>query len=192
MSSPRSGGGLGPLAIGTVVLAVFVLALTGLTRACSFSPTGPDVDRGSIQRVDVVAATRDAAGTLRFPLRAPALPGGWIPQSSDVRTLPGGRAFRLGWVTPDDSFVRLVQSSAPEAAMVADEQGDPAALGPVSAAGRTWTTYRGLRDEALWVTDAGAGPDGTPVRWLITGSASPTRFTELATTTAATPVFPRG
>jgi hypothetical protein len=114
------------------------------------------------------------------------MPADWIPQSSDVRPVGGSRAFRLGWVTPDDAFVRLVQSDAPEDALVASEQAGPPALGPVSVGGRTWTTYRGVRGEALWVTDV----DG--VRWLVTGDATPARFTQLATTALASPVVPRG
>lgn len=184
MSAPRGGPALGPLAIGMIVLAVIVLALTGLTRACSFSPTAPTVDRGAIGRIDVPRATRDAASTLPFALRAPTMPADWIPQSSDVRPVGTGRAFRLGWVTPENGFVRLAQSDAPPAALVASEQGAPQALGPVSAGGRVWTTYRGARGEALWVTDV----DG--VRWLLTGDGTPTRFVQSATAVGSSPVVP--
>ena len=177
---------MGPLAIATIVLAVVVLALTGLTRACSFSPTAPTVDRGAVQRIDVAQVTRDATAAVPFALRAPAMPADWIPQSSDVRPVGGTRAFRLGWVTPENAFVRLVQSDAPEDALVASEQGTPPALGPVAVGGRTWTTYRGVRGEPLWVTDV----DG--VRWVVTGDATPARFSQLVTTALASPVVPRG
>ncbi|HEY2222295.1 DUF4245 domain-containing protein [Actinomycetospora sp.] len=186
MSAPRGGSTLGPLAIGTIVLAVIVLALTGLTRACSFSPTTPAVDRGSVHRIDVAEISRDAAGSLPFAVRAPAMPADWIPQSSDVRPVGTARAFRIGWLTPENGFVRLVQSDAPEAALVASEQGAPQASGPVSAGGRPWTTYRGLRGEAVWVTDV----DGE--RWLMTGDGTPARFVQLATTALGSPVVPRG
>jgi hypothetical protein len=189
MSAPRGGSGgstLGPLAIGTIVLAVIVLALTGLTRACSFSPTSPAVDRGTVQRIDVAQVSRDAARAVPFAVRAPAMPADWIPQSSDVRPVGAGRAFRVGWLTPENGFLRLVQSNADEAALVVSEEGTPQALGPVAAGGRTWTTYRGARGEALWVTDV----DG--VRWLLTGDGSPARFVQMATTTAGAPVVPRG
>jgi hypothetical protein len=192
MSEPRgrSGGtgrsGVGPLAIGTIVLAVVVLALTGLTRACSFSPTSPSVDRGSVQHIDVAQVSRDAARSVPFAVRGPAMPADWIPQSSDVRPVGTGQAFRLGWVTPENAYLRLVQSNATEDALVASEQSGPPALGPVSAGGRTWTSYRGVRGEALWVTDV----DG--VRWLVTGDATPARFTQLVTTALGSPVVPRG
>lgn len=186
MSAPRGGSTLGPLAIGTIVLAVIVLALTGLTRACSFSPTTPGVDRGSVQHIDVAQSARDAARSVPFAVRAPAMPADWIPQSADVRPVGAGHAFRLGWLTPENGFLRLVQSDADDAGLVVSEGGGPQALGPVSAGGRTWTTYRGARGEALWVTDV----DG--VRWLLTGDGTPARFVQLATTALGSPVVPRG
>ncbi|HEY2195754.1 MAG TPA: DUF4245 domain-containing protein [Actinomycetospora sp.] len=189
MSAPRGGAGrsgIGPLVIGTIVLAVIVLALTGLTRACSFSPTSPSVDRGAVQRIDVAQVSRDAARTVPFAVRAPAMPADWIAQSSDVRPVGGGRAFRLGWVTPENAYLRLVQSNAPEDALVASEQSGAPALGPVSAGGLTWTSYPGVRGEAVWVTEVGG------VRWLVTGDATPARFTQLVTTALGSPVVPRG
>lgn len=183
MSSPQPDrtGGIRPFAVGTIVLAVIVLALTGLTRACSVSPPGA-VDRGSVQRIDVADAARSAAASLSFPVRGPLMPADWIPQSSDIRDVPGGRAFRLGWLTPDDTFVRLVQSNGTEEGLVASEQGEPQAGAPVSADGLTWNTYRGLRDEPIWVADVGGG-----VRWLVTGGATPARFVQLITTARQSP-----
>lgn len=189
MSAPQGGAGrsgVGPLAIGTIVIAVIVLALTGLTRACSFSPTSPSVDRGAVQRIDVAQVSRDAARTVPFAVRAPAMPVDWIAQSSDVRPVGGGRAFRLGWVTPENAYLRLVQSNAPEDALVASEQSGPPALGPVSVGGLTWTRYPGVRGEAVWVTEVGG------VGWLVTGDATPARFTQLVTTALGSPVVPRG
>ena len=186
MTAPRSDrtGGIGPFAVGTIVLAVIVLALTGLTRACSVSAPGA-VDRGSVQRIDVASAATDAARALPFAVRGPEMPADWIPQSTDTRAVAGGRAFRLGWVTPDDGFARLVQSDGSAEGLVASEEGDPAAGPPVSAGGLTWATYRGIRGEALWVTDVGG------VRWLVTGNAAPARFVQLAATALQSPVVPR-
>jgi len=88
-------------------------------------------------------------------------------------------------VTPDDGFARLVQSNGSAEGLVASEEGDPAAGPPVSAGGLTWATYRGVRGEALWVTDVGG------VRWLVTGNAAPARFVQLAATALQSPVVPR-
>jgi hypothetical protein len=182
MSSPQADrtGGIGPFALGTIVLAVIVLALTGLTRACSVSSPGT-VDRGSVQRIDVADATRSAAATLPFPVRGPAMPADWIPQSTDIRDVPGGEAFRLGWLTPDNTFVRLVQSNGTVEGLVSSEQGEPQAGAPVSVDGLTWATYRGLRNEAIWVSDVGG------VRWLVTGDATPARFVQLITVARGSP-----
>ncbi|WP_285594881.1 DUF4245 domain-containing protein [Actinomycetospora sp. NBRC 106378] len=182
MSSPQPDrtGGIRPFAIGTIVLAVIVLALTGLTRACSVSAPGT-VDRGSVQRIDVAGVTASAAGSVPFRVRGPQLPADWIPQSSDLRDVPGGRAFRLGWLTPDNTFVRLVQSDGTAEGLVASEQGAPQAGAPVSADGLTWATYRGLRNEPIWVTDVGG------VRWLVTGDATPARFVQLITAARQSP-----
>ena len=194
MSTPRQGEstGLAPLVKGVVVLSLVILALTGITRACSFSPTTPDVDRSRVTRVDV--PTRMAAAGVDFALRTPALPTDWIGQSFDVHPVgPGGtadpattgaatpRAVRVGWVTPDDHFLRLVQSPAPEADLVASEQGDPAARGAVGAGGTTWVEHTGVRGEAMWVADAGG------VRLLVTGDAPAGEFTTLATAALAAP-----
>ena len=176
-----SPSGIGSLVRTIVVLALAVLAFAGVTRACSFSPTSPEVDRSSLPRVDAAAALRDARASTPFPLRTPLLPPDWIAQSSDVARVAGTRVARVGWVTPDDAFLRLVQSDAPEQALVASEQGDPAARGAAVAGGRTWVVHTGVRDEAVWVTDV----DG--VRLLVTGDASPERFTELATAVLAAP-----
>ena len=168
-----------------LVLAVAVLAVTGFLRACSFAPTTPDVDRSTLPRVDVAEVVTDATASVSFPLRAPAAPADWVPQSFDVVPVAGTRAVRLGWVTPDSSFVRLVQSNAPEDALVRFAGGQPAAQGTVADAGRPWVVHTGVRDESLWVADLG------DVRLLITGSGSPSRFTQLAEATLAAPIAGR-
>ena len=157
-----------------VVIGVGVLLLAGLLRACSFAPGAPQVDRESVPRIDPAAELRRDAPTLAFPVRVPSLPPDWIPQSSDVFVVGAARAARVGWVTPDDEFARLVQTNADEAAAVVSEAGDPTATGTVAAGGRTWVTHTGRRAEPIWVTDV----DG--VRLLVTGSTSPERLTQLA------------
>lgn len=198
VASPSPGPGArdpepqrGPAALlrAFVVIGVGVLLLAGLLRACSFAPGAPEVDRESVPRIDPAAELRRDAPTLAFPLRVPSLPPDWIPQSSDVVVVGTGpaapRAARVGWVTPDDEFARLVQTDADEAAAVVSEAGDPTATGTVTAGGRTWVTHSGRRDEPIWVTDV----DG--VRLLVTGSASPERLTQLAEAALAAPFVAR-
>ena len=182
---PRSG----PAALlrGFVVLGVAVLLLAGLLRACSFAPGQPEVDRESLPRVDPAAELRRAQPSVGVPLRVPTLQPDWIAQSSDVVVVgppddtAAPRAARVGWVTPEDEFARLVQSDADEVALVVSEAGDPTATGTAEAGGRTWVTHTGRRGETLWVTDV----DG--VRLLVTGSAPVERFRQLAEATLAAP-----
>jgi hypothetical protein len=157
-----------------VVLGVGVLLLAGLVRACSFAPGAPEVDRESLPRIDPASELRRDAPNLAFPLRVPSLPADWIAQSSDVVVVGPSRAARVGWVTPDDEFARLVQSDADEVALVTSEEGAPTATGAVAAGGREWVTHTGRRGEAIWVTDV----DG--VRLLVTGSAAPEQLGRLA------------
>ena len=184
MSSPSTpprgeSSGVGSLVRTVVVLAIVVLAFTGLLRACTFAPTSPDVDRSSLPRIDAAGAI--ANSTVAFGKRSPVLPPTWISQSSDVTTVGASKALRVGWVTPENGYLRLVQSDAAEDVLVRSEQGDPTVRGTVTAGGRAWVVHTGQRSEAMWVADV----DG--VRLLITGNAPPERFTELATATLAAP-----
>jgi hypothetical protein len=171
---------------GTLVLGVLVLVVAGLVRTCSFAPGAPEVDRDALPRVDVAARLTAAASTVPFTLRVPALPPDWIAQSQDVVGLPDGRrAVRVGWVTPADTFARLVQTDADEAAVVVSEQGDPAPRGAVDVGGRRWTAHTGGRGEPLWVTEV----DGT--RLLVTGGASTADLTTLASASGTGRPLPR-
>lgn len=171
---------------GTLVLGVLVLVVAGLVRTCSFAPGAPEVDRDALPRVDVATRLAAAAPTVPFALRVPALPPGWFAQSQDVVSLAAGhRAVRAGWLTPVDSFARLVQTDADEAAVVTSERGDPAPRGTVDAGGRRWTVHTGERGEPLWVTDV----DGT--RLLVTGGANTADLTTLATASGAARPLPR-
>jgi Protein of unknown function (DUF4245) len=177
---PRETGGPAALLRGFLVLGVAVLVLAGLLRTCTFAPGAPEVDRASVPRIDAPAELRAASYAVPFPVRVPTLPADWIPQSSDVVVLgaPGdpaaGRAVRVGYLTPENQFARLLQSSGDEAALVVSEGGNPQATGTVGAGGRTWVTHEGRRGEALWVADV----DG--VRLAVTGSADAARLTQLA------------
>jgi hypothetical protein len=181
MSSPhppssRGSTELSAFVKGVLVLGVVVLACTGLVRACSFAPGGPEVDRSALRPVDATRALTDAAGRTGFPVRVPAVPADWVAQSSDAAPLAGtaDRAVRVGWLTPDDRFVRLVQTAGSEATAVRSEQGDPGPRGTVQAGGRPWVVHAGVRDEPVWVTEV----DG--VRLLVTGDARPEALTTLA------------
>lgn len=177
---PPEAGGPAALLRGFLVLGVAVLVIAGLLRSCSFAPGAPGVDRASVPRIDAAAELRTASYGVTFPVRVPALPPDWIAQSSDVVVLgapddpAAARAVRVGFLTPENEFARLLQSAGDEPALAVSEAGDPRATGTVTAGGRTWVTHTGRRGEAFWVTDV----DG--VRLAVTGSAPPARLTQLA------------
>lgn len=171
------------------VLGVIVLAVGGLTRGCSFAPTGPAVDPSAGPTVDAPAQLRVLAGSTAFALRVPAVPADWRANAVGVvRVAPGGeRSVRTGFVLPSGRYLRVAQSDAPEQALVAAEaKGPPMASGPVEAAGRTWVVYDDGTREPLRVADV----DG--VRLSITGSGTEADFRTLAEATLRGAVLPAG
>jgi hypothetical protein len=162
-----------------IPLVLIVLALAGLSKACSFSPGGPSA--GAPPSVDVTAALSAGARTANFPLRLPALPAGWVSNSGNRHTVAGaqgGVVEDTGWISPKGSYLRLAQSSAGEDALMSDEVGSMRkASGTTSAGGRDWVVYSQQDAEAVWVANLG------DVRILITGGGGAEEFQTLATAT---------
>ena len=184
--------------LSVIVLALLALALTAVTRSCSFSPAGPSTSGAATVTVNVPDEFRSDAATVGFPLRQPAVPEGWHANSAAVSSVPGGAggqdtAMRLGLVTPDGHYVEVVQSNADAADLVRFVDGLPAgttvaARGTVDAAGTTWTSYPGVRDEVAWETEIGSGTDS--VRALITGDGTPAECQALASAIRSAPIVP--
>lgn len=173
-----------------LTLVVISLTLTVITGAVQFSPGGPTVAGGSAPTVDAGKRFRVAAAELPFAVREPTLPPGWQASTFEIRagTVRGagpGPAVRTGWLTPQRQYLRLVQSTVEEGALVEAETGSaPAGRGTVAAGGANWVVYGGRRDEVVWVTDV-AG-----VRLLLTGDARPGDFTTLAAAVLAAAPLP--
>lgn len=166
-------------------LVLIVLGMAGLTGQCSFSPLGPTVQPGSAPTVDADAELRRAAGRVGFPVLAPRLPQGWRANSADVRRVDPGEqeTVRVGWLTNGGHYMRLAQSTAPEAELVTFEtEQSPRARGVVTAAGVRWVVYDSVRAEKAWVGER----DG--VRLLITGSGREHEFRTLARAAMSAPV----
>ncbi|RRO15532.1 DUF4245 domain-containing protein [Saccharopolyspora rhizosphaerae] len=161
-------------AILPLVLVSFGVA--GLFTQCSFTPTGPTIDSGSVPTVDVRAELEGAAAGVDFPVVEPQLPADWRANSSNSTTLPSHtEVVRVGWLTGGGHYLRLAQSTAAEEELVTGEtEVPPQALGTIEAGGRQWVRYQGVRDEQAWVTDK----DG--VRLLITGNGAAPEFAQLA------------
>ena len=170
-----------------MVLVPVVLLFAGMTRSCSFASGGPSADPASGPRVDAPAQLRVLAGSMPFPLRVPAPPAGWRATTVDTARVGenGARAVRTGYLTADGHYLRLVQSDADEAALLATEaQGTPVAAGPIVVTGTTWVSYTDTR-EPIRI----AGLDG--VRLLITGSGNDDEFRTLAAAATGGEVLPR-
>lgn len=122
------------LAIATVaslIAAIAIVLTVGL------------VDSGSrVQPVDYVAATEDAQSSFGGQLVVPELPDGWTANFARVQTDSGDvRSWRIGFVTPDDDFIELIQAFETNATWV-DGAVRGAQAGPaVTIDGVSWTTY---------------------------------------------------
>jgi hypothetical protein len=162
-----------------VVLVLVVLVAGGISRSCTFAPTGPTVDASRLPVVDAPAELARLAPDSSFPLRVPAVPADWRANAVDRTSLPeGGRTVRIGYLTPDGRYLRLQQGDASEEAMLRAEAGAAApGQGVVDVDGQRWVAYTGERGEPIWITEVAGEP---AVRMLVTGSGSDADFRMLA------------
>ncbi|MDT7649050.1 MAG: hypothetical protein QOI36_456 [Pseudonocardiales bacterium] len=196
---PRSAMTLRDMLAALGVLVLVVLAAGGVSRSCSFAPTGPTVDSSRLPVVDAPAELRRLAPLVPLPVRIPAVPPDWRANSVDQDLVAGGgRAVRTGYVTPEGRYLRLLQSDASEPALLAVEVGrEPVpGRGPADVDGQQWVVYggqgtTGARDEPIWIAEV-ATPNGPLVRMLITGSGTDDDFRTLAEAAVkAEPLPPR-
>jgi hypothetical protein len=190
---PRSALGMRELITALLVLVPMVLLLGGLARGCTFDPGGPTADPTSGPTVDAPAALRELAPRVPFGLRIPDLPPGWRSNSVDQGLVDGGgRSVRVGFLTDEVRFLRLVQSDAAEGVLLLSEVGGvPPARGTTDAGGQQWVVYGDDVSEPVWVAET-VQADGTAVRLLITGSGDEDDFVALATATLDAEALPPG
>jgi hypothetical protein len=182
---------LAPLLIGCLVLA-------GLVGMCSFQPGG--ANKGTIPSYDAAAALRADAQTLGFPIRMPALPGGWQPNSGNRGFIENGRTVNgqrvnaptstVGYISPTGMFLSLTQSNADEDKLVGSIRSSAYPTGTVDVAGTNWVIYRGSGQsgadaEPVWTTRLGGPPGATQI--AITGAGSTEQFRTLAEATQTQP-----
>lgn len=163
-----------------VVLIAVVGAIAWFFGSCQFSPGGPTVDSDQAPRVEAEAELRRMAKTAGFPIRSPELPADWRATTANTAPVGSGAEAtviaRVSWVTAGGAYLRLAQSPAPAALVVADE-GDserPVPEGTVDVDGRPWTVYPWQGEEKAWV----ATLDG--VRVMVAGNGSEAEFRTLA------------
>jgi hypothetical protein len=167
-----------------VVLLVIVGVLVVVTRGCSFDPGAPTSDPATAPSVDVSAKLSQAASSVTFPVRQPAVPSSWHANSSSTAAVGSGSAanvvVRVGWVTPEGRYVQLSQSGGAAPDVLATETGSASARsGSVSVDGVSWGVYPARRDEVAWVGSL----DGVVV--LITGNGTEKEFRQLASAVVA-------
>jgi hypothetical protein len=169
------------MVVAMAVLVGVVLLVAGLSRSCSFSPGAPEVDGSRLPVVDAPAELRALAPLVPFAVRIPAVPPGWRSNSVGQDRVAGLRVVRTGFLTPQDRYLRLLQSDGSEAALLAVETGarPVPARGAVDVGGQRWVVYGGDHDERIWIAEF-ATPGGAPVRLLITGSGSEDDFRAMA------------
>lgn len=99
----------------------------------------------------------------------------WVPVSAAFREADGGATLRIGYVTPQDRPVQLVQSSIPPDRLLSRELArDPAAGGTVSVDGVEWHRYpAGNGETALLRSEP-------RLTVLVVGSAEERELRELA------------
>lgn len=187
---PRSALSVRDMLVALAVLVPVILLLGGLTRACSFSPGGPTVDPSRLPVVDVPAELGPIARTVPFPVRVPDVPEGWRANNVDQDRVGADgdtdarRAVRVGYLTPQGRYLRIVQSDADEAGLLGTETGpEPVpGTGVREVAGLRWVVYAREGAEPIWIAEV---PGDAPSRALITGSGSDDDFAALAAALAA-------
>lgn len=170
--------------IALAVLAVFIAAIA--SRCTLKVATGPTA--GPPPSYDMNAALHYDAAELRFPIREPAMPDGWVSNSGSRASVPGaqpGDVTRVGFLDTNERYIQLSQSDAGRDELVRfTAQSNRRQSGTEQIAGREWTVYDEQGSESIWLTDFG------DVRVLITGPASEASFVTLAQAVAQAPVLP--
>lgn len=125
--------------------------------------------------IDAGPTYQTAQATAHYHVLVPAgLPHGWRATSAANSHEPDGSVLRVGYVTPHDGAVQLVESNRPAATVIATELGaDVPKGGDVRVAQHLWQAYPLVHkvDRALTWTEGnrtviivGRAPDADLVR----------------------------
>lgn len=164
-----------------VVLLGVVGLIAWMLGTCEFNPGGPSADRDAAPEVNLSDELDSMVHQLDFPLRHPDPGQGWQATSANTSASGGGGGesiARIGWLSPEDNYVRLAQSTAAAEYVVADEsERRPESLevtDTVDVHGQAWQVYPAYEQEDAWVTTM----DG--VRVMITGNGTHEEFRAMA------------
>ncbi|WP_067816970.1 DUF4245 domain-containing protein [Nocardia inohanensis] len=155
-------------------LLLICLVIAGIASQCSFQTGGPK--QGQIPEFKVHDSLTVAARELSFPIREPAVPGDWTPNSgSRADVTGGGKLATVGYITNHGAYMQLTQSDATEDKLAAQIVGSRYATGTEQIGDRKWVVYGEADTEPAWITDFG------DVRVLIKGAGNKGSFMTLAT-----------
>lgn len=171
-----------------IPLVLIAVVFAALASQCSFGGNGPT--QGKIPDFDVKAALKSDAQNLNFPIRNPAVPAEWTPNSGSRETVTGaggGPLSTVGYVTGQGTYMRLTQSSATEESLARFVLGSRYASGTEQIGGQKWVVYSEPGSESAWIADF----DGAS-RVLITGAGNNEAFTTLAAAVGAAQPLPAG
>lgn len=145
---PRSQQTVGDMLRTLLVVGGFVLFLVVMV----WRPWHYD----KIRAVDWRPAAQAAAAAGVVPVLGPTtLPKGWTSTSARLDTVEGGRAWHIGFVTPDNQYAAVGVTNAPIDSYLNGVMPGAVKSGTVDLNGHTWTTYEvvGAADHGLFRTD---------------------------------------
>ncbi|MFC9893819.1 DUF4245 domain-containing protein [Nocardia sp. NPDC127579] len=163
------------LFLSLIPLVLIAVVFAGLASQCSFAANGPT--QGAIPHFDIDAALAADAKTLQFPIRKPAVPADWTPNSGSRAAIAGaggGAVSTVGYITHQGTYMQLTQTDASEEALARFVLGSRYASGTQQIGRQSWTVYAEPTEETAWIADL----DG--VRILIKGAGNEGAFKTLA------------
>lgn len=155
-------------------MAVIMFIAVGTTGLCSFNPGRPE--QGTIPRADVQSFLKQENQRAPYPVVEPRLPEGWTANSARAGMIGPHQTSIIGYVTPEDSYVQVLQTDAPADMLPDPDQAPRVDAGTMEAGGVTWQVSEGTEPNVrrTWVADLG------DVRVEIQGSASDEMYRTLA------------
>ncbi|MGV9710595.1 DUF4245 domain-containing protein [Gordonia sp. NPDC003424] len=135
-----------------LIICAFVAIASG---NCSVGLTGQASD-DKTPAFEVNAALAADARDLPFPIRRPATPDGWKPNSGSTQPVGGTRVSNVGWITDVGAYIQLSQTNATEEDLVVNlGEGEALGAGTRQVGGHEWVVYTTPDGKKFWITDLG-------------------------------------
>lgn len=169
-----------------IPLLLICVVLAAVASQCTFSADGPTP--GKVPTFDVQSALHDDADVMRFPIRDPAVPADWQPNSGSRDTImgqSGGKISTVGYITSNGTYLQLSQTDASESALAKHVVDTRSPSGERMVGTQKWTVYHVADSEPAWIADFGSS------RVLLKGAAGDGSYQTLAAAVdAAQPLQP--